>query len=106
MAGSIVSIFDEKEETWDSSEIEAEDSLDKVSPISYKHVDNVEDANWVMSANCDNLHCGNISEASLDELVLCTEFRQSDKLDDNANRIGSNWICRYKDVSELVQIEL
>jgi len=106
MAWSIVSIFDEKEESWDSSEIEAEDSLDKVSPISYKHVDNVEDANWVMSANCDNLHCGNISEASLDELVLCTEFRQSDKLDDNANRIGSNWICRYKDVSELVQIEL
>ena len=106
MAWSIVSIFDNMEENSESDEVKLEDSLEEVLPISYEHVDKVEDANWVMSANCNNLHCGDISEANLNDLVLCTEFRQSDKLDDNANRIGSNWICRYKDASELVHIEL
>lgn len=105
MAGSIVSIFDNTEEDLEADEPEDLNSSEDTS-ISYEHVNKVEDANWVMSANCDNLHCGDISEANLDDLVLCTEFRQSDKLDDNANRIGSNWVCRYKDVSELVHIEL
>lgn len=104
MAGSIVSIFDDAEENLEADEIEGVDS-DEDTSISYEHVNKVEDANWVISANCDNLHCGDISEANLDDLVLCTEFRQSDKLDDNSNRIGSNWVCRYKDVSELVHIE-
>lgn len=105
MAGSIVSIFDDEEDL-ESDEIGDDDSSEEVPSISYKHVNKVEDANWVMSANCDSLHCGDISEADPEELVLCTEFRQSDKLDDNANRIGSNWICRYKDASELVYLEL
>ena len=105
MAGSIVSIFDDTDNGSESGESEDLESSDETS-ISYNHVDKVEDANWVMSANCDNLHCGNISEVNLDELVLCTEFRQSDKLDDNSNRIGANWVCRYKDASELVHIEL
>ena len=104
MAGSIVSIFDNMDEDLDSDE--SEDVETNTTSISFKHVDNVEDANWVMSANCSNLHCGDLSEANLNELTLCTDFKQKDGMEDEALRIGNNWVCRYKDISELVYVEL
>lgn len=59
------------------------------------------EANWVLPSHCDNLDCYGEDK----EFTPCTEFRLFENMDENANRIGNNWVCRYKDVSELVYVE-
>ena len=65
------------------------------------HVDSEENANWVLPAHCSDLTCYGEDK----EFNPCTTFRLSENLDENANRIGNNWTCRYKDASELVYVE-
>ena len=68
-----------------------------------RHVDTPEDANWVINPNCKWLSC---EEIDLSSIVLCHEFRLKADMDDNAQRIWKSWVCRYKDASELVNIEI
>jgi hypothetical protein len=37
---------------------------------------------------------------------LCEDFKFKPDIDDHAQRIGSSWTCRYKDVSELAYLEI
>ena len=73
--------------------------------LAYFHVNTVAEANWVMSANCNDLSCGDYTKAT-EELILCKDFKQKEDLTDDAHRIWSSWICRYKDESELVHLNL
>ena len=68
-----------------------------------KHVNSVEEANWVLNPSCEWLSCDN---KDLDSIVLCKEFKLKPDIDDNAQRIWSSWVCRYKDVSELAYLEI
>ena len=65
-------------------------------------VNSEEEANWVLPAHCSDLTCYGEDK----EFTPCTTFRLSENLDENANRIGKNWVCKYKDPSELVYVEL
>ncbi len=85
--------------------IEDEDTqIDDSESSSYNitHVDSESEANWVLPAHCSDLNCYGEGK----EFTPCTTFRQSENLDENANRIWKNWVCKYKDSSELVFIEL
>ena len=68
------------------------------------HVNSVEEANWVIAPSCDSIFCENRNNDN--SFTECTNFSLNPKLDDNAHRIGSNWSCRYKDISELVYVSL
>jgi hypothetical protein len=68
--------------------------------ISY--VNSEDEANWVLPAHCSDLTCYGENK----EFTPCSSFKKIDNLDENANRIGNNWVCRYKDASELVYVEL
>lgn len=83
----------------EDEDIQMEDTEDLSYTIT--HVDSVEDANWVLPSHCSNLTCYGEEK----EFTPCTVFRQSENLDENANRIGKNWVCKYKDSSELVYVE-
>ena len=89
--------IDDSVESNDTS-IETEKN-DKWYNINY--VGSEEEANWVLPAHCSDLTCYGEDK----EFTPCTSFRLTENLDENANRIWSNWICRYKDASELVFIE-
>ena len=89
--------IDDSVESNDTS-IETEEN-DKWYNINY--VGSEEEANWVLPAHCSDLTCYGEDK----EFTPCTSFRLTENLDENANRIWSNWICRYKDASELVFIE-
>ena len=65
------------------------------------HVNSEEEANYVLPAHCSDLTCYGEDK----EFAPCKSFRLSENLNDNANRIGRNWICKYKDSSELVFVE-
>ena len=75
------------------------DSNDKLYEIT--HVNSEAEANWVMPAHCYDLSCYGEDK----EFSPCTQFRMVESLDENANRIGKNWACKYKDASELVYVE-
>jgi len=66
------------------------------------HVDSEVEANWVIPAHCSDLTCYGEDK----DFTPCTKFKMVETLDENANRIWSNWVCRYKDSSELVYVEL
>ena len=68
-----------------------------------KYVNSVEEANWVLNPSCEWLSCDN---KDLDSIVLCEDFKFKPDIDDHAQRIGSSWTCRYKDVSELAYLEI
>ena len=67
-----------------------------ITPVSSE-----ETANWVMPAHCSDLTCYGEGK----EFTPCKTFRLSENLDENTNRIWKNWVCRYKDASELVFVE-
>jgi len=65
------------------------------------HVSSTGEANWVLPTICgEDIFCNNLHET----FTPCIEFKQNEKLNDNANRIWNNWTCRFKDFSELVYI--
>jgi hypothetical protein len=66
-----------------------------------KRVLSEQEANWVLPAHCSDLTCYGEDK----EFAPCTTFRLSENLDENSNRIGKNWVCKYKDPSELVYVE-
>ena len=82
---------------------ESDENLDEETKELYNitHVDSEAEANWVLPSHCSDLTCYGEDK----EFTPCTTFRLSENLDENANRIGNNWVCRYKDSSELVYIE-
>jgi hypothetical protein len=64
-------------------------------------VSSTGEANWVLPAFCgDDIFCNNLHQT----FTPCVEFKRNEKLNDNANRIWNNWICRFKDFSELVYV--
>ncbi len=65
------------------------------------HVNSEEEANWVLTANCNDLTCYGEDK----EFSPCTSFRLAENLDENAHRIGNGWACRYKNKSELVYVQ-
>ena len=89
----------EEEVAPEDAVVEEESASDKW--YTFRHVNSPEEANWVLSPNCEDTLCGN----DKDSIVLCNEFRLHESLSDDAKRTGNSWICRYKDVSELVFIE-
>ena len=82
---------------------ENESNQNEISENHYNiiHVSSEEDANWVLPSHCSDLTCYGIDK----EFTPCTTFRLAENLDENENRIGNNWVCRYKDSSELVYVE-
>ena len=82
---------------------ESDENLDEETKELYNitHVDSEAEANWVLPSHCSDLTCYGEDK----EFTPCTTFRLSENLDENANRIGNNWVCRYKDPSELVFVE-
>lgn len=68
---------------------------------SITHVESVDEANWVLPNHCNDLRCYGEDK----EFTPCTAFKLAENLDENSNRIGNNWVCRYKDTSELVYVE-
>lgn len=87
------------EEEDNDEDIQIEDSEELSYTIT--HVNSEEEANWVLPSHCSDLTCYGENK----EFTPCTDFRQSENLDENANRIGKNWVCKYKDSSELVYVE-
>ena len=114
-------IIDEEiidEEVLDSSEINADETTESIDNelinntiedseiiennwYTIINVNSEEEANWVLPAHCSDLTCYGEDK----EFTPCTSFRLTESLDENANRIGSNWACRYKDASELVFLQ-
>ena len=93
-------------EEYDNSEVdeytESEDVGENMDyGYSITHVSSEAKANWVMPAHCYDLSCYGEDK----EFTPCTTFRLSENLDENAHRIGKNWVCKYKDSSELVYVE-
>ena len=88
------------EETMPEDEDIQIDSDDEQS-YTITHVESEEDANWVLPSHCSDLTCYGEDK----EFTPCTTFRLAANLDENANRIGKNWACKYKDASELVYVE-
>ena len=74
--------------------------------ITFTHVDNIEDANWVMSPNCNALNCWDYTQTDPENLILCNDFKLKPDMEDNSHRIWSSWVCRYKDPSELVYLNI
>ena len=66
-----------------------------------RHVNSVEEANWVLPSNCTDLTCYGADA----EFVNCTKFRMDENMDENSQRIWSSGACKYKDSSELVYVE-
>ena len=90
----------------DTSEVDEyvdEENVDENMNYGYSitHVSSEAEANWVMPAHCYDLSCYGEDK----EFTPCTTFRLSENLDENSHRIGKNWICKYKDASELVYVE-
>ncbi len=98
-------IFDEEDNYLDEEIIPEDEEIQIVSEdeqsYTITHVESEEDANWVLPSHCSDLRCYGEDK----EFTPCTTFRLSENLDGNANRIGNNWTCRYKDTSELVYVE-
>lgn len=86
-----------------SEDIEDNENVDESQSLWYSitRVNYEEDANWVLPSHCSDLTCYGDDK----EFTPCTTFRLSESLDENANRIGKNWTCKYKDASELVYVE-
>jgi len=84
-------------DTEDSEDLE----IDENNLYTIINVSSEEEANWVLPAHCSDLTCYGEDK----EFTPCTSFRLTESLDENANRIGSNWACRYKDASELVFVQ-
>ena len=86
----------------DKSDISKYDisSNEEASKFRITHVNSTGEANWVLPANCSDLTCYGEDK----EFTPCSTFRLAENLDENANRIGNNWVCRYKDTSELVYV--
>ena len=96
----------EDSEISDTSEVDEyvdEENVDENMNYGYSitHVSSEAEANWVMPAHCYDLSCYGEDK----EFTPCTTFRLSENLDENSHRIGKNWICKYKDASELVYVE-
>lgn len=70
------------------------------------YVNSIEEANWVISANCSELSCWDYTKAEFEDIVLCEQFRQKEDMEDNAPRIWHAGTCRYKDTSELAHLSL
>ena len=95
---------DNEEITSDETTVDEEATNDEETNdewYSITSVESEEEANWVLPAHCSDLTCYGEDK----EFTPCTTFRLSESLDENANRIGNNWVCRYKDPSELVYVE-
>lgn len=71
-------------------------------PYTIIHVNSEKDANWVLPAHCNDLTCYGEDK----EFTPCAKFRKDETLDENAHRIWNNWTCRYRDISELVYVQL
>lgn len=87
-----------------ADKIEASETTDGV--ITYFHVDNPENANRVMSPNCSSLSCGDYTQTKKENLVLCKSFQLKEDMDDSSHRISNSGVCRYKDASELVYLDM
>ena len=88
----------------DKTDISEYDSSSNEKPSKYSitHVNSTWEANWVLPSHCTDLTCYGEDK----KFSPCTTFKLSENLDENANRIGNTWVCRYKDASELVYVEL
>lgn len=91
------------EDTEEINNFEENESANENQNLRYNitRVDSEEEANWVLPSHCSDLTCYGDDK----EFTPCTTFRLSENLDENANRIGKNWTCKYKDASELVYVE-
>ncbi len=85
------------DEDIENPEVEGNNNLYNITRVNSE-----EEANWVLPSHCSDLTCYGEDK----EFTPCTTFRLSENLDENANRIGKNWVCKYKDPSELVYVEL
>ena len=93
---------DENVDEFDNSDFNDESTNEDLSMwYNITHVESEAEANWVMPAHCYDLTCYGADK----EFTPCTTFRMAENLDENANRIGKNWVCKYKDPSELVYVE-
>lgn len=84
------------EETNENDNTNNKEKAYTITPVLSEEI-----ANWVMPTHCGDLTCYGEDK----EFTPCTTFRLSENLDENANRIGKNWVCKYKDPSELVFVE-
>lgn len=89
------------EVTDESDEYSYEEDTSDTPWYTITHVESEAEANWVMPAHCSDLTCYGEDKA----FSPCMQFRMVSTLDENAQRIGNNWACRYKDISELVYVE-
>ena len=104
---SIKNIFEEN--NYDNDEIKESKNLINIENednADYYHVENIEEANRVISKDCDNFYCWDYTQVNPEEIVLCQEFKQKEDLEDNSRRIWNSWTCRYKDNSELVYLNI
>ena len=83
---------EEEEDNWEESD----------NWYTITHVDSEKDAIWVLPAHCDDLTCYGEDK----EFSPCSTFKQDKNLNETARRIGNNWVCKYKDASELVYVKL
>ena len=100
-------ISEEEYENLDNEEVANEESVSEEMTednnwYNITYVDSEEAANWVLPSHCSDLTCYGENK----EFTPCSSFKKIDNLDENAHRIGNNWVCRYKDASELVYVEL
>ena len=77
----------DKEKVSDEENVVGEESeiIEKPSTPNYivTHVNSPEQANWVMSANCSELACGDYTKATGD-LPLCKDFKPRENLKDDS----------------------
>lgn len=77
------------------------DSQSDSNSSSITRVTSEEEANWVAPISCgEDVFCVD------KEFTPCTQFKHAENLNDSAHRVGNGWVCRYKDISELVHVEL
>ena len=92
----------EEEDTNIEYEVSEDESPKINNWYNITHVNSIEEANWVLPSHCSDLTCYGEDK----EFTPCTTFKLNEKLEENSNRIGNNWVCRYKDASELVLVEI
>lgn len=87
--------------------IEESHALEESAPTyTLSHVNSIEEANRVISADCNELSCWDYTQAQVEDIVLCEQFRQKEDMENDTPRIWHSGTCRYKDESELAYLSL
>ncbi len=103
LSANIVNLSENLTDETENTELD-EDLINETEERKWYNIKRVlseQEANWVLPAHCSDLTCYGEDK----EFAPCTTFRLSENLDENANRIGKNWVCKYKNPSELVYVE-